>query len=56
MKKIIEKLEKNAINYTAETYGGNYFGYDLNVIGIFISVRNYSVINNAKENVLTVLK
>ena len=56
MKKIIEKLEKNAINYTAETYGGNYFGYDFNVIGIFISVRNYGIINNSEENILAVLK
>lgn len=56
MKKIIEKLEKNAINYEFQQYGGDYFGYDFNVTGIFISVRNYSIINNAEENVLTVLK
>ena len=56
MKKIIEKLEKNAVNYEIQQYGGDYFCYDFNVTGIFISVRNYSVINNAKENVLTVLK
>lgn len=56
MKKIIEKLEKNAVNYEIQKYGGNYFGYDFNVTGIFVSVRNYSVINNAEENVSTVIK
>lgn len=56
MKKIIEKLEKNAINYEVQQYGGNYFGYDFNVKGIFISVRNYGVVNNAGENLDTALK
>jgi hypothetical protein len=56
MKKIIEKLEKNAVNYEIQQYGGNYFGCDFNVSGVFVSVRNYGVVDNPEENVSTVLK
>ena len=56
MKNIIEKLEKNAINYTVENYGGNYFGYNFSVPGIRVQVRNYGIIENAEENILRVLK
>ena len=56
MNRIIEKLERNAITYEKQQYGGNYFGYDFNVTGIFISVRNYGVVDNPEENVNTVLR
>ena len=56
MKRLIEKLESNAINYTAENYGGNYFGPEFNVKGFLIPVRNYGVIENCAENVQCVLK
>ena len=56
MKNIIAKLESNAINYTMENYGGNYFGPQFTVKGIVIMVRNYGVIENCEENVQRVLK
>lgn len=56
MKKLIEKLESNAINYTLENYGGDYFGPEFNVKGFFIPVRNYGVVENCEENVKRVLK
>lgn len=56
MKNIISKLERAAINYTVENYGGNYFGPQFTVKGIVILVRNYGVVENCEENVKRVLK
>lgn len=56
MKNLMDKLQHNAINYELKNYGSNYFGPDFIVKGVFIPVRNYGIIENAAENVETILK